>query len=136
MFRTILAASLLLLVAGCATLQNRDRLRDETLEHYGASLRWSGFETAWDFVDPAVREARPLTPQQKARYAAVRVAGYDASGPRATGDDTIAQTAQVSLIVKASQQVYSVVDHQRWRWDPQAKRWWLETGLPDITPQP
>jgi len=39
------------------------------------------------------------------------------------------------LIVKASQRVYSVVDHQTWRWDAKAKHWWLESGLPDISPQ-
>jgi hypothetical protein len=31
--------------------------------------------------------------------------------------------------------VYNVFDHQTWHWDAKAKHWWLETGLPDITPQ-
>ena len=43
--------------------------------------------------------------------------------------------ATVGLIVKSSQRVYSVLDHQTWHWDAQAKRWWLESGLPDISPQ-
>lgn len=135
MRRIMLAAAALLLLAGCATMQNKNNLRDQTLEAYGAALRWGDFQSAWNYVDPVVRAAHPLTPQQKALYDTVRVAEYDASGPMATGEDTVAQTATIGLIVKSSQRVYSVVDHQTWRWDAKAKHWWLESGLPDITPQ-
>ena len=134
MRRILITACTLLLLAGCATLQRKDQLRDETLDGYAAALRWGDFQSAWNYVDPAVRSAHPLTTQQKALYNTVRVAQYDASGPAATGPDTVQQTAQISLIVKSSQSVYSVLDHQTWRWDAQAKHWWLETGLPDITP--
>lgn len=135
MRRILIAACALLLLAGCATLQRKDQLRDQTLESYGAALRWGDFQSAWNFVDPAVRTAHPLTTQQKALYNTVRVAQYDASGPMATGPDTIEQSAQISLIVKSSQGVYSVLDHQTWHWDAKAKHWWLESGLPDISQQ-
>ena len=135
MSRIVLVGAALLLLAGCGTLQKKDSLRDQTLEGYGAALRWGDFQSAWQYVDPAVRAARPLTDQQKALYNTVRVAEYDAAGPMATGPDTIEQTATIGLIVKSSQRVYSVMDHQTWQWDAQAKRWWLESGLPDISPQ-
>lgn len=122
----------LVLLAGCATLENKGDLREQALDGYAAALRWGDFQSAWNFVDPAVRAEHPLTPQQKALYATVRVAQYEAGGPVATGPDTIQQTAQITLIVKASQRVYSVPDHQTWRWDAASKRWWLESGLPDI----
>lgn len=123
------------LLAGCATLQSKDRSRQETLDSYAAALRWGDFQSAWDFVDPAVRAAHPLTPQQQALYATVRVAEYQAGGLMQAGPDTVRQTAQISLIVKSSQRVYAILDHQEWHWDAAAKRWWLESGLPDITPQ-
>ena len=135
MRRIMLAGAALLLLAGCSMLQQKDNLRDQTLEGYGAALRWGDFQSAWQYVDPAVRTAHPLTAQQKALYNTVSVAQYDASGPMATGADTIEQTATIGLIVKSSQRVYSVMDHQTWHWDAHAKRWWLESGLPDITPQ-
>jgi len=135
MRRTMLAGAALLLLAGCATVQNRNNLRDDTLEGYATALRWGDFQSAWNFVDPVVRAAHPLTAQQKALYNTVRVAEYDASGPMATGSDTIEQTATIGLIVKSSQRVYSVVDRQTWHWDAKAKHWWLESGLPDITLQ-
>lgn len=134
MRRIVIAGCVLLLLAGCGTLPSKDKFRDQTLNGYAAALRWSGFKDAWSFVDPAVRAAHPLTPQQMALYNTVRVAEYNASGPTAAGPDTIEQTAQIGLIVKTNQRVYSVVDHQTWHWDAAAKKWWLETGLPDITP--
>ncbi|HEY9111516.1 MAG TPA: hypothetical protein VIM92_07065 [Rhodanobacteraceae bacterium] len=135
MRRIVLAGVVSLLLAGCATLQNKNTSRDATLEGYVAALRWGDFQSAWNFVDPAVRAAHPLTPQQKALYNTVRVAEYEASGPVATSDDTIEQTATIGLIVKSSQRVYNVVDHQTWHWDAKAKHWWLESGLPDISPE-
>ncbi|MGH8145101.1 MAG: hypothetical protein ACREPY_02100 [Rhodanobacteraceae bacterium] len=135
MRRIMIAGIALLVLAGCATLHQRNQLRDQTLDGYAAALRWGDFQSAWGYVDPVVRAAHPLTPQQKALYATVRVAEYEASGPTDAGDDTIEQTAQISLIVKTSQRVYNIVDHQTWHWDAKAKHWWLETGLPDISPQ-
>lgn len=135
MRRIILVVCAVALLAGCATLQRRGALLDQTVEAYGAALRWGDFEGARAYVDPAVRAAHPLTPQRKAQYDSVRVAEYEAAGQHATGPDTIEQAAQISLIVKSSQAVYTIVDHQTWRWDSSAHRWWLETGLPDITPK-
>ncbi|HET7930442.1 MAG TPA: hypothetical protein VFL63_03500 [Rhodanobacteraceae bacterium] len=136
MRRIVIAGCVLLLLAGCASIQNRnkDRLRDQTLEGYAAALRWGGFQSALSYVDPAVRAAHPLTPQQKALYNTVSVAEYETSGPVAASDNDVEQTVQISLIVHASQSIRNVIDHQTWHWDDKAKRWWLETGLPDIAP--
>lgn len=124
-----------LLLAGCAALQNKNQLRDQTIEAYGAALRWGDFQGAWDYVDPAYRKAHPLTAQQKALYNTVSVAEYNANGATPGDDpDTVRQTASISLIVKTSQHVYNVFDHQTWHWDAKTKHWWLETGLPDINP--
>jgi uncharacterized protein YceK len=135
MRRIIIMACVLstFLLSACATLHNRDKSRDQTLEAYAAALRWGGFQNGWSYVDPEVRAAHPLTPQQKALYNPVRIAEYDTTGPVATGPDTVEQTVQITLIAKASQRVYTVVDQQRWRWDDQARQWWLESGLPDVS---
>ncbi len=130
-----IACGALLLLAGCATLEQKDKLREQTLDNYAAALRWGDFASAWSFVDPAVRAAHPPSPAEQARYDSVRVAEYDTQGPQQTGENTVEQTAHIRLIVKASQTAYDIVDHQTWRWDPQAKRWWLESGLPDIAPR-
>jgi uncharacterized protein YceK len=135
MRRLVLTVVGLLLLAGCATIQNKNTLRDDTLDGYAAALRWGDFSSAWSYVDPLVRAAHPLTQQQKALYNTVKVAEYDAAGLVASDPDTIRQTVQISLIVKSSQRVYSVLDHQTWHWDAKTKHWWLESGLPDISPR-
>jgi hypothetical protein len=134
-FVAVLASTLLL--AGCATLgnQNKDKLRDQTLEDYAATLHWGDFASAYQFVDPKIREEHPLDEAAKQRYNSVQVAQYETDGPRAVDENTIRQTVQINLINKASQSAYDIVDHQTWRWDPEAKHWWLESGLPDITPR-
>lgn len=132
MRRIVWVVCALALLAGCATIQNRNELRDETLGHYAAALRWGGIESAWAYVDPAVRAAHPLTAQQKALYATVQVAGYEPAGTTVTGPDSVERTAVISLVVNTSQRVYTVRAHEIWHWDPQAKKWWLESGLPQV----
>lgn len=126
-----------LVLAGCATLanQNKDKLRDQTLDEYAAALRWGDFASAYRFVDPKVREAHPLDAAAKRSYKNVAIAQYDTDGPRAVDVNTVEQMVHISLIDKAHQSSYDVVDHQTWRWDPVGKHWWLESGLPDVTPQ-
>ena len=124
----------MLVLSACSSLQqhNRNQARDSTLEGYGAALRWGDWQGAWAYVDPAYRKAHPLTAQQKALYATVKVGEYEPAAPVESSPGVVEQTAQISLIVKSNQQVYSVFDHQTWHWDETAKRWWLETGLPDL----
>ncbi|HET9834844.1 MAG TPA: hypothetical protein VFP88_00650 [Rhodanobacteraceae bacterium] len=134
-FVAVLAISALL--AGCADLHThaKDSSRDETLGSYGSTLRFGDFASAWQFVDPKIRADHPLDAAAKKRYNAVQVGGYETDGPIAVDANTVKQTAQISLIVKSSQTSYDIVDHQVWKYDPVTKHWWLESGLPDITPE-
>lgn len=130
---SILVALCVLLLAGCATKTRSDALTT-TLKAYGSTLRWGDFRSAVQFIDPAVREAHPLTPLQLARYQQVRVSEYDdGAGPVPSGDFDVQQTVLINLVNIHTQSERSVVDHQRWHYDEKAKRWWLTSGLPDIT---
>ena len=48
----------------------------------------------------------------------------------------IAQVVEIGVVNEHTQTERAVVDRQRWRWDKQAKRWWLMTGLPAIARGP
>jgi len=129
---TLVVLSLLLL-AGCATKTRSDALTT-TLKAYGSTLRWGDFQSAAQFIDPAVRAAHPLSSLELARYQQVRVSEYDdGAGPVPTGDFDVQQTAMISLVNIHTQSERSVVDHQTWHYDEKTKRWWLTSGLPDIT---
>lgn len=137
-FRIAVCGSMIALLAGCASLgmDSQSLARDDTLGQYGSALRFGDFASAWQFVDPKVREAHPLDAAAKARYNQVEVGAYQTDGPVPVDENTVQQIVQISLVVKASQSSYDIVDRQTWHYDPVAKHWWLETGLPDITPQP
>jgi len=131
------AASLIalsaLLLAGCAT-NRRSQTLTETLAAYANAVRWDGFASAQPFVDPAVRRAHPLSALDMARYRQVRVSDYDeGAGAIPVTQDEVRQVVKIGLINRHTQSERTVVDHQTWRYDPKAHRWWLESGLPDIS---
>jgi len=128
-----LLALIALSCAGCATDQ-RNQALITTLNGYANTLRWADFQSAQQFVDPKVREAHPLTSLDLARFQQVRVTGYDeGAGPVPDGENQVRQVVQISLVNLNTQSERTVIDRQSWRYDPQTKRWWLMSGLPDIT---
>lgn len=128
-----LLALVALLCAGCATDQ-RNQTLITTLSAYAGTLRWGDFQSAQQFVDPAVRAANPPSALDLARYRQVRVTGYDeGAGPVPDGENQVRQVVQIGLVNLNTQSERTVVDRQLWRYDPEKKRWWLMSGLPDIT---
>lgn len=131
--RLFVVVSLLLLVAGCMANKRADSL-ETTLRAYHSTLRWGGFGKALDFVGPDYREQHPLDDLRTARYRQVRIVGYEeGGGPTPVSDGKVRQTAKISVVNKHTQRERAVIDHQIWEWDDEAERWWLTTGLPDIT---
>jgi hypothetical protein len=99
-----------------------------------ASHRDDGFASAQQFVDPEVVKQHPLSSLDMARYQQVRVSDYDeGAGAVPAGENEVHQVVKISLINRNTQSERSIIDRQTWRYDPEKKRWWLESGLPDIT---
>lgn len=120
------------LLAGCAA-ETRSNALTATLNAYASAVRWSGLQSAAQFIDPKVLKAHPPTDLDLARYEQVRVTDYnDGNGPVPTGDNEAQQTVQISFVNVHTQAERSIVERQVWRYDDQAKRWWLESGMPDI----
>jgi outer membrane murein-binding lipoprotein Lpp len=130
---SLLVVLSLLLLAGCATKTRSDNLVT-TLNAYSNTLRWGDFQSAAQFIEPAIRAAHPLSKLDLMRYQQVKVSDYDdGAGPVPTGDFDVQQTAQIRLINIHTQSERTVIDHQTWHYDEKTKRWWLTSGLPDIT---
>ena len=133
---SLFALAALLLLAGCATQKRADTL-NTTLTAYASTIRWGDFQSATIFIDPKTRADHMPSALDLARYKLVQVSGYDAgNGPVPDGEDQVRQIVHIDLINVSSQSERSIVDHQTWRYDEAAKRWWLTSGLPDIAQQP
>lgn len=130
---SLLAMLSVLLLAGCATQKQGD-LMTTTLNAYASTLRWGDFQSAVQFIDPAIREKHPLSALDMARYKQVKVSDYDdGNGPLRAGNGRIQQTVHISLVNIHTQTERTIVDHQIWQYDEKTKHWWLTSGLPDIT---
>lgn len=124
---------LLCFVAGTADARSKkDKAMDQVLLDYAATLRWSSFEQAMTFMDPLVREARPISSVDLNRYRQVRVSYYRQQSPVEVSKTEIQVIAEIGIINNHNQSERVVFDRQTWRWDAKLKRWWLMSGLPSI----
>jgi hypothetical protein len=121
-------------LTGCAAVsKGEERLLEETLESYSAVIRWGNFDEAVSFVDPETIKAHPLSTLDLQRYHQVQVTAYNEQPLRHVGEHGVQQLVEIGLVNVNTQAARSVIDHQVWRFDEKAKRWWLVSGLPDIT---
>lgn len=123
------------LLAGCAMdkMQTKSTILDDTLRTYAATIRWGDITQAEVFVDPEYRKAHPLTDLERARFKQVQVTAYEDQPATPVSDTEVRQVVEIGLVNVHTQAARSVIDHQVWHYDEKAKRWWLMTGLPDIT---
>lgn len=128
--------ALILLVPACADRSSRQQVLDRSLYTYAGMIRWGEFEAAQEFVDPEVRAQAPLTELDLERFRHLQISGYHvkASGP--TPDGGVARVVDIGVINRHTQAERVVQAREIWRWDAQARRWWLTTGLPVLTAQP
>lgn len=128
---TVLA--LVLLMAACASRQRASEL-DETLRHYGTLIRWNEFAAAADYYDPELRRDRPISRLEMERLSQFRVSGYQQRGFDVGPDGMRAtQLVEIRLYNVHDLTERVIMDRQVWRYDEGNKRWWLTSGLPDVT---
>lgn len=135
-FVRVFALSLsLVLLGACATqkMRSKQTVLDETLRSYAATIRWGELEQAQAFVDPEVLRTHPPTALELARYRQVKVTSYDEQPVMPVGEDEVRQAVEIGLVNVNTQSARSVIDRQTWRYDAKLKRWWLTSGLPDIS---
>lgn len=99
---------------------------------YAAAIRWGEFEQAWEVVDPAYRQAHPLTELELSRYQQLQVSGYREIGVVPDTDGGVVRLIELRVINRNTMAERSLRYRERWRWDDQAKRWWIADGLPDF----
>ena len=132
--RTLKIGLLLLLaalLAGCASSGQVNAL-DKMQYAYSAAIRWGDFEGAWLLVDPRYREAHPMSEMEFERYKQVQISGYRDLGAQTTPDGLAMREIEIGVINRHTLAERSTRYTERWRYDLEAKTWWLTVGLPDF----
>lgn len=128
-----LTVTLLVLLGACAA-QERENVLDETLKHYAALIRWNEYAAAADYYDPKLRQTDPITGLALRRLGQFHVSGYEIRSFDKSEDGLSArQSVEIRLYNVHTQTERVIIDHQSWRYDEAAQRWWLTSGLPDVT---
>lgn len=128
---------LLLLLTGASTAdaqstRKQGRQLEQIQSAYSSAIRWGEFEEAWQLVDPSYRQAHPMTELAMERYQQVQVSGYTDRTTERTAEGSVVRNVDLRVINRHTMAERSLRYREEWRWDPEARRWWLATGLPDF----
>jgi len=129
--RTVLFALLALLLAACASSTQNNAL-DKVQYAYSAAIRWGDFEGAWQLVDPKYRDANPISDIELARYEQIQVTGYRDLASTITAEGIAMREIQIGIVNRHTLVERNFRYTERWRYDAEAKTWWLISGLPDF----
>lgn len=118
-------------MAGCASTGKQMSALDRAQYDWSAAIRWGEFEGAWSLVEPAYRDAHPMTDLAFERYKQVQVSHYRelASQP---GETEAMREIEIGVINRHTMAERTQRYTERWRYDAEAGRWWLASGLPDF----
>ena len=137
LLKTCFPLLLALVLSACATAGKIDR--NQALQQaqyaYSAAIRWGDFEGAFNMVDPKLRAAHPLTDLEIERYKQLQVSGYHDIGSEVLAD-TASREIQIGVINRNTLVERDARYTERWRYDTEAKTWWIVGGLPDLWPSP
>lgn len=125
--------AVILALAGCAN-QGRQQDLQDTLRNYESVIRWSEWDGAANFLAPEYLAENPITALDMDRLRLFRVTQYRvrASTPVDEGNGLL-QTVEIRAFNRAQAVERVFMDRQEWRWDEELGRWWLHSGLPDVT---
>ena len=73
-----------------------------------------------------------MTDAERERYRQFQVSGYEVKSAREPAEGEYEQVVEIRVVNRHTQVEKIITDRQRWRWDPESKRWWLASGLPDL----
>lgn len=108
------------------------KLLEETQIAYAGVIRWGTMEDALGYLDPVQQKQNPPTEFELGRYDQIRISGYRERTSATLPDGTMERRVEVGVINVNTQAERTVTVVERWRWDPDAKRWWQSAGLPDL----
>ena len=126
---SLLLVAVFLLLSACASVSHP---KVDMMAEFGNAIRWSDWDAAWSFIDPATRKSLVLPGEEQDRLKDIKVTGYTVRSSEPQEDGTLVQVVEIHFINQATQVEHSMRDRQVWRTDDNGEHWWLTTGLPEF----
>jgi hypothetical protein len=126
----LLLISLLLALAGCASLSAKTRMDqfDKISLGYERAMAWSDFTLAYS-ATKAAQESQLLPDANN--YAGIKVTSYDPATPQVSQEGmTIKRIARISYVHTNRMTELNLVTEEEWRYSDEAGRWFLYSGFP------
>jgi hypothetical protein len=128
---TLLIALSLVSVAGAAMAGKKETVLEKNKYAYSAAIRWGDFEGAWTMVDPKIRKDKPMSAVEFSRYEQIQISGYRDLASMPGPDGSEMREVQIDVINRNTMKQRRLRYTEVWRYDPQAKNWWIDS-LPDF----
>lgn len=133
----LLAASLMsaaaLLLSACASSKHHKSL-DETLRQYEIVVRWSQWDGAVDYLAPEYLANNPVSRLDMERLRLFRVTQYTVRSAMPFDEGMgLQQVVEIRLFNRNRAVEQTLIDRQEWRYHTERERWFLHSGLPDVT---
>ncbi len=124
---SILLLSFFLLLSGCAGENKKSRSFESTMRAYEQVIRWGDLEKANEFLkEPAEFSAKRHNNLKK-----IQVNGYYVLS-RTTTKEGLDQVVEIKYTKDASVVVRTLTDVQKWVYDEEDKRWYLDSKIPEF----
>lgn len=122
-----------LVLASCSSNQV-DKSRGEAFKQYETIIRWSQWDAAADFIAPEYLKEHPISRLDMDRLRLFKVTAYTVRSAAVFDEGMTARQEVEIKLFNANQAVErTIIDQQEWRYNEEAKRWLLHSGLPDPT---
>ena len=123
----------LLALAACVSTSGQRNKLDKVQYTWAGLIRWGDFEGAANLIDPKIREKLTVTGLELERYKQVQISSYRDVGASSDFDAGQAvRDVEIGVINRHTMAERTVRYRETWRWDEEAKTWWVTSPLPDL----
>ena len=125
----------LLALAGCASVNQQGDKLDRQQYAWSGAIRWGEVEGATNLIDPKLRQTQPVSEVELERWKQVQVSAYrDLGASRDLEAGTAVRDIEIGVVNRHTLAERTVRYREAWRWDAEARTWYITSGLPNLGP--
>ncbi len=124
---SILLLSFFLLLSGCAGENKKSRSFESTMRTYEQVIRWGDLEKANEFL----KEPAEFSAERHNHLKKIQINGYYVLS-RTTTKEGLDQVVEIKYTKDASVVVRTLTDVQKWVYDKEEERWYLDSKIPEF----